>query len=263
MGAQAVLVECFFVFSFFPSKAMAKAMKKAGAMKAMKKAMKKAAAPAAAKPAKKGLLLQDLVGLVPDHSGDVVGLRRATRRVDKDDAALSNEGVVEGPGEEFVVRPVHGVAALEGDDINVVRKGLADFRRGFAGEIADWKVQAGDLTTHIVLTALGGDHERAGVLDLRCSVALQGLVSLVGQEFVGELNGGNVAVAILEEDFVTGLKILIVSVEHNRKTKDQTTGKSEIVNDMLISFLVHKSGKRRESTIHNELNIAELTRAQL
>merc|ERR1712194_754629 len=44
-----------FCVSCFPSRAMAKAMKKAGAMKAMKKAMKKAAAPAAAKPAKKAM----------------------------------------------------------------------------------------------------------------------------------------------------------------------------------------------------------------
>ena len=38
------------------------------------------------------LLLQNLVGIVSDRSGDIVGLYRAAGGTDKDDAVLTHEG---------------------------------------------------------------------------------------------------------------------------------------------------------------------------
>ena len=188
-----------------------------------------------------GLLLEDLVGLVPDVAGDVVGLGRAAGGVDEDDAALADEGIVEGPGEELVVGPVDGVAALEGDDVLVVGEGRADLLGGLAGEVADGEVEAGDLSAHVVLAALGGNHEGTGVLDGGGAVALEALERLVGLELVGELDGGNGAVAVLEEDRLAGLEVLVIGIEDDGEAEDEADRELHVLDDGLVGRLVHEA----------------------
>merc|ERR1719203_2281811 len=104
-----------------------------------------------------GLLLQNLVCLVTDNSGDVISLGRTACWVDKNNTIGTNERIIKGTCEEFVVSPVDGVTALEGDNINIIRKGLTDFRRCLTGEVTDGKVQAGDLSSHVVFSTFGGN----------------------------------------------------------------------------------------------------------
>mmetsp|Transcript_30548 Transcript_30548/g.56042 ORF Transcript_30548/g.56042 Transcript_30548/m.56042 type:complete len:322 (+) Transcript_30548:398-1363(+) len=211
-----------------------------------------------------GLLLQNLVGLVSNNSRNIIGLGRSARGVDKDHSVLADEGIIERTREKLVVSPVHGVTALEGDDIDVIGKGLTDLRGGLAREITHGKVQSGNFSSHVVLSTLGGNHERAGVLDLGRSVALQALVRLVGEELVGEFDRGDVAVSVLEEDLVSRLKILVVGIEDDGEAEDEAgVGEFDIVNDVLVGLLVHETVKGGEGSVHEELDIAELTGAQL
>ena len=211
-----------------------------------------------------GLLLEDLVGLVADVAGDVVGLGGAAGGMDEDDAALPDEGIVEGAGEELVVRPVDGVAALEGDDVLVVGEGGPDLLGGLAGEVADGDVEAGDLAAHVVLAALGGDHEGAGMLDGGGAVALEALEGLVGDVLVGELDGGDGAVAVLEEDGLAGLEVLGVGVEDDGQAEEEAgVGQFHVLHDVLVRGLVHEAGQGTEAAVHDELDVAKLAGSQL
>src|SRR6056300_1710535 len=101
------------------------------------------------------------------------------------------------------------------------------------------------------------------MLNFRGAVALVAFIGLVWQIFVSEFNSSNVAVSILHKNNIARLKILIVSIEDNWKSENESIGKSNIVNNMFISSLIHKSCQGRESTIHDKLNVTELTRAEL
>mmetsp|Transcript_38172 Transcript_38172/g.114130 ORF Transcript_38172/g.114130 Transcript_38172/m.114130 type:complete len:490 (-) Transcript_38172:172-1641(-) len=209
------------------------------------------------------LLLEDLVRLVPDVSGNVVGLGGAARRVDEDDSALADEGIVEGAGEELVVCPVDGVAALEGDDVGVLGEAGADLLGGLAGEIADGGVESRHLAAHVVAPALGGDHEGAGVLDGGGAVALEALHGLVGGVFVGELDGGDGAIAVLEEDGHSRLEVLVVRVEDDGDGEDGPVGEGHVLDDALVGLLVHETLDGGEAAVHDELDVAQLTGGQL
>mmetsp|Transcript_20789 Transcript_20789/g.47042 ORF Transcript_20789/g.47042 Transcript_20789/m.47042 type:complete len:313 (-) Transcript_20789:99-1037(-) len=209
------------------------------------------------------LLLQDLVGLVPDNSRDVVGLGGSASGVDEDDSVRAHQGVIKRTSEKLVVSAVHGVTALEGDDIDVVGEGLADLGGGTAREVADREVESCDLAAHVILAALGGNHERSRVLNLAGAVALLALVRLVGRVLVGELNSGNVAVSVLEEDDVSRLEVLVIRVEYNGQAEDKTVRKRDIVNDVLVRLFIHESSKGREATVHDQFDIAKLARREL
>mmetsp|Transcript_22550 Transcript_22550/g.40641 ORF Transcript_22550/g.40641 Transcript_22550/m.40641 type:complete len:321 (+) Transcript_22550:377-1339(+) len=210
-----------------------------------------------------GLLLQNLVGLVSDNSRDIIGLGRSAGGVNKNDSVLANEGIVERTREKLVVSPVHGVTALEGDDIDVIGKGLTDLGGGLAWEITHGKVQSGNFSSHVILSTLGSNHERAGVLDLGGSVALQAFVGLVGEELVGEFDRGDVAISVLEEDLVSRLKILVVGIEDDGEAEDEAGGEFDVVDDVLVGRFVHESVERGEGSVHEELDITKLTGAQL
>mmetsp|Transcript_13235 Transcript_13235/g.22520 ORF Transcript_13235/g.22520 Transcript_13235/m.22520 type:complete len:238 (-) Transcript_13235:43-756(-) len=154
---------------------------------------------------------------------------------------------------------VDGVTALEGNDIDVVGKTLTNLSRGTAREITNREVEAGDLSSHVVLTTLSGNHEGTRVLNGTGSVALEALQWLVGDVLVGELNSGDREVSLLEENSLSGLKILVIGIKNDRKSKDGSVGESHVLDDTLVLGLFHESSERRESTVHDELNIAELT----
>jgi hypothetical protein len=183
--------------------------------------------------------------------------------VNENDTSLSDILVVKGTGEELVVSTVHRVAALECNDINVVGEGLTDFLWGAAREVADWEVEAGDLSAHVVSTTLGGNHQTTRVLDLGSSVALEALQRLVREELVGEFNGSNWAVTVLEEDGHTWLEVLVISVENDRKSHEGSVSKGHVSNNRVVCFLVHETGQRGETSVHDELNVAKLTRGCL
>ena len=67
--------------------------------------------------------------------------------------------------EELVVGSMDGVAALEGDHVNVLGQLGADLGGGLAGELAHGHVETRDLPAAVVLASLGGDHEHSWVLD--------------------------------------------------------------------------------------------------
>ena len=109
-------------------------------------------------------LLENLVSLVPNSPRDVISLCRPAGGVNEDDRVVTEVGGVQGASEELVVGTVDGVSALEGDDILPCREHGPDLLGGTADEVTDGQVEAGDLSSHIVLAALGGDHEGARML---------------------------------------------------------------------------------------------------
>mmetsp|Transcript_18487 Transcript_18487/g.25436 ORF Transcript_18487/g.25436 Transcript_18487/m.25436 type:complete len:245 (-) Transcript_18487:275-1009(-) len=204
-------------------------------------------------------LLKDHIGLVSDISWDIISLCRTASGVNKDDTVLSNKGIIKSTGEEFVVRTVDGVPALEGNNILVIGKCFTDLGRCPAFKVTDWFVKTSDFSTHVVLSTLGGNHKSTWMLDCGGTVAFEALKRLIGGVFICEFNCGNGEVTILKKDGHTGLKVLRVGIKDNRKTKDKSTGKLNILNNVIVGCFVHESSEGRESAVGNKLNIAKLT----
>lgn len=122
------------------------------------------------------------------------------------------------PGEELVVRPVDGVAALEGDDVLPGGEGGADLLGGSALELADGQLEADDLSAEVVLAALHGDHLDGGVLDGRGAVAVLGLEDLVGHPLGLDLHGTDLLALVGEEHPVADLHVLRVGVVDDGQT---------------------------------------------
>mmetsp|Transcript_10450 Transcript_10450/g.25254 ORF Transcript_10450/g.25254 Transcript_10450/m.25254 type:complete len:426 (-) Transcript_10450:33-1310(-) len=210
-----------------------------------------------------GFFLENLVGLVTGGSWDIVGLGRSASRVDKNNTAFTDQRIVKSACEKFVVSTMDRVTALEGNDVLVIRKLVADLSGGLAGEVTDRSVQSGDLSSHVVLSTFGGNHQGSWVLQLRGSVALLALIDLVGDELVGELNSGNWKVSLLEKDGGSWLKIFIISIENDRKTENGSVRKRHVLNNAVVGGFVHESSQRRESSVHDKFDIAQLTFASL
>jgi len=210
-----------------------------------------------------GLLLEYLVSLITDNSWDIIGLGRSASGVYKYNSTLSYELIIKSTGEELIMGTVDGVTALEGNNILVLGESGTDLSRGLAWEITDGGVKSGNLSSHVITSTLGGNHEGSRVLNFGSSVTLEALKGLVGGELVSELNSGNWAVSVLKKNSHTGLKVLRVGIENNGKSEDKSIRKLHLLNNTLVSDLVHESGKGGESSVYNKLNVAKLTGGEL
>ena len=206
-----------------------------------------------------GFLLENLVGLVTDISGNVIGLGRSAGGVNKDNTVLTDKRIIQSTGEKLVVSTVDGVTALEGNDVNSLGKTLTNLSGGTAREVTDRGVESSDLSSHVVLSTLCGNHEGTRVLDGTGSVALEALKRLVGLVLVGQLNCGDGKVSLLEEDNVSGLEFFVISVENDGKAENGSVGESHGLDDALVLGLLHEAGEGGESSGHDELKVAKLT----
>jgi hypothetical protein len=179
--------------------------------------------------------------------------------VHKNDTALSDQRIIESTGEKLVVSTVDRVTALEGNDILVIRELGTDFGGGLAWEITGRKVQSSDLSSHVVLSTLGGNHQTSRVLQFRGSVDRTALHSLVGLVLVSELDSSNGEIALLEHNGGSRLKGLVIGIKNDGKTENGTIGKSGILHNAIVSGFVHESSNRRESTVHDKFDITKLT----
>jgi hypothetical protein len=179
--------------------------------------------------------------------------------VHKNDTALSDQRIIESTGEKLVVSTVDGVTALEGNDILVIRELGTDFGGGLAREITGRKVQSSDLSSHVVLSTLGSNHQTSRVLQFRGSVDRTALHSLVGLVLVSELDSSNGEIALLEHNGGSRLKGLVIGIKNDGKTENGTIGKSGILHNAIVSGFVHESSNRRESTVHDKFDITKLT----
>jgi hypothetical protein len=203
--------------------------------------------------------LEDFVSLVTDFTRDIIGLGRTTSRVDEHNSVLSDTVVIEGTSEKLIVSTVDRVTALKGDNILVIRETGANFLRSLAGKVTNGQVQTSDLTSHVVLSTFRGNHERTRVLNFGSTIALEALQRLIGEELVSELNRGNGAVSLLEENRGTRLQVLAVGIENNRKSKDGSIRKFHLLHNALVRGFVHESFNGRETPVHDKLDIAQLT----
>lgn len=126
------------------------------------------------------LLAKNLVGLVAHVPRDIVGLSRAAGGMHENLAVrLGNIWCIQGTGEELVVGPVDGVAALEGDNIAMGGQRGADLIRSLAREITHGVFDADDRATNVVVTTFHSDHLDARMLQRGGSVAKFRLLCLV------------------------------------------------------------------------------------
>jgi hypothetical protein len=211
-----------------------------------------------------GLLSKAHIGLVAHSARDVISLGGSAGRVHKNDTAGADLGSVQSAGEELVVSTVNGVSALESNNVDSTGEGRADLLRGAAVELTDGKVQSLDLTADIVGTTLSGNHENTGVLEGGDSVALEALVNLVGLVARINVENSDLPVAILQKNLLSGLHSLIVGVENNGQSHEQVgSRKTHLIHHVHVGLLIHESGQRREASVDDELNIAQLTIIEL
>ncbi len=109
---------------------------------------------------------------------------------------------------------------------------LADIGWGIAREVEPREVEPGDLSVRVVLAALDEKHEGAGVFDFGGSVALEAFVGLVEEILVGDLDGGDGTVAVLDPDLVTRLEVFVVGVEDDGETEDEAVREGNITTDL-------------------------------
>ena len=210
-----------------------------------------------------GLGLEHFVSLVPHSAVNVVGLGRAASRVHHHHAALAHVLGVERAGEELVVGAVHGVAALERDHVLVGRQLRADLLWGLARELAHGLVEALEGARHVVLAALEGHHEGAGVLERRGAVALLALQWLLRQVLALYHHGRHGQVALLEEHLVSRHERFVVGVKHHRQREEEATGEFHVLDHRKVGLFVHEAGQWRETTVADKLHVAHLPLVQL
>ena len=187
-----------------------------------------------------GFFLQHFISLVTDLTRNVIGLGRTARGVNQDDTAFSDKRVVKGTSEEFVVSTVNGVTALEGNNVLVGGEFGTDFVGGLAGEFTDGFVEAGNLSSHVVLSTFGGNHESTRVLDFGGTVALKAFHRLIRKVLVSQFNSGNGQFSLLEQDSGARHQALVVGIKDNRQTKDGSIGQFHVLDHMLVFSLFHE-----------------------
>mmetsp|Transcript_4775 Transcript_4775/g.10448 ORF Transcript_4775/g.10448 Transcript_4775/m.10448 type:complete len:367 (-) Transcript_4775:276-1376(-) len=203
-----------------------------------------------------GLLDEHLVRLVAHGAGDVLLLRRAARRVDEHDGVLGDVGRVERAREELVVGAVDGVAALEGDDVGVLRELGARLGRRLAREVAHRHLEALDRAADVVAAALHGHHAHAGVLNGGGAVALEALLGLVRGPLGGDSQEAHVRALVGEKHLGADVDRRVASVHHHREAEDEARWQLHLVDDAAVLLLGEESRERREAAVAEELDIA-------
>ena len=210
------------------------------------------------------LLGEHLVGVVADEAGDVVVLGRAHGGVHQANRALAHVLGVESAGEELVVRPVDGVAALEGDDVLALGEHGANRRGIGAREGARGHGETLNLAADVELAALHGDHGDAGVLDGGGAVAHLGLQRLVGLPLGLDGDHGDVLTLVLEQHLVANLGVLAVGVEDDGHAEEEVAaGQAHLLDAVGVHVLVHEALERAEATDGEKLDVARVPVGEL
>ena len=181
----------------------------------------------------------------------------------KYNTSLPHARIIKSTGEELVMSTVNRVTALECNNILILRKGSTDLSRGLAWEITNRCVKSSYLSSHVVLTTLGCNHEGSRVLNFGGSVTFEALKGLVGDEFIGELNSSNGVLSVLEENLHTRLKIFGIGIEYNGKSENKSIRKLHRLYNRFVRLFVHESSKGGESSVTDKLNITKLTGGKL
>mmetsp|Transcript_21849 Transcript_21849/g.28153 ORF Transcript_21849/g.28153 Transcript_21849/m.28153 type:complete len:219 (+) Transcript_21849:590-1246(+) len=181
----------------------------------------------------------------------------------ENNTTFSNLISIKSTSEQLIMSTVHGVTALEGNNILIIGQFGTNLGRSRTNKVTNRKVQSSNLTTHVILTTLGGNHEGTRMFELTGSIAVLALLHLVGSVLIGEFDDGNVTVSILNKSNVSRSKILIIGVKHDGKTEDESIGKFHVIHDTFVGGFVHESSQWRESTVHDKFYITELTRTGL
>mmetsp|Transcript_7158 Transcript_7158/g.25944 ORF Transcript_7158/g.25944 Transcript_7158/m.25944 type:complete len:411 (-) Transcript_7158:345-1577(-) len=211
----------------------------------------------------RGLLLEDLVGPVPDDARDVVVLGGAAGRVDQDHAVVPDVLGVQGPGEQLVVRLVHRVAALEGHDVDVGGEHGPHLGGGLAGEDPRGELQTVNLSSHVRASPLHGDHLDSRVLERGGAVALLRLQRLVGLVGGLDLHDGEVLAVVREQDLHSRGEGVVVGVHDDGKAEEQAAREPHGLHHGLVLLLVHEPLERGEPSDHQELHVAGVPVAEL
>mmetsp|Transcript_16062 Transcript_16062/g.39988 ORF Transcript_16062/g.39988 Transcript_16062/m.39988 type:complete len:408 (+) Transcript_16062:224-1447(+) len=210
-----------------------------------------------------GLRLEHLVRLVAHVAGDVVVLGGAAGGVHQAHAALAHVGRVQRADEQLVVRPVDGVAALEGQHVGVLGQGGTHLGGGGAGEHARGDLQPLHLAAQVVLAALHGNHLHSGVLQGGGAVHRLGLLDLVGEVLGLHVQGADVLALVGDQQLVADLDILAVGVKHDRDAQQQVVLEAHGVHDALVLLLVQEAGQGGEAANGQQLHIASIAIAGL
>mmetsp|Transcript_87061 Transcript_87061/g.173898 ORF Transcript_87061/g.173898 Transcript_87061/m.173898 type:complete len:413 (-) Transcript_87061:117-1355(-) len=205
-----------------------------------------------------GLLDEDLVRLVADGAGDVILLGRAAGRVHEHDGVVADVRGIERTREELVVRTVDGVAALEGDDVRVVRKRLTHLRRRGARELARRHAEALHCAANVILATLHRHHAHARMLNGASAVALDTLKRLVGRPLRLDGHDSHVGAVEFEQELLANLDAVVVGVHDDGQTEDVAIGQLEALNNAVVRVLVEEAGERREAAVAQQLDVARL-----
>ena len=206
---------------------------------------------------------QALVGGEAHLAGDVVLLGGATGGMHQHHRLAADVGGLEGPGEEFVVGPVDGVAALEGHHVLSRRQGGAHLGGSPAGEHPPRQGQALEAPAQVIATPLGGDHAHRRMLQGGGAVAAPGLHHLVGLPAALDGEHRQVLALIGQQQALTHRDLLVVGVEDDRQAEEQAAGGAVVRHHGLVILLMHEAAQGGEAPHDQQLDVAGIAVAAL
>ena len=170
------------------------------------------------------------------------------------------------------MRAVHGVAGLERDDLApaLLAKPPAQFRRRIAQQlevVVHRRLDAAQLAAHVDRPGAMLQEIDPGVMLVVGAEDAPRLGGLVGLPAVADLHGRDQhALRIAERDVIAILEPggeLAAHVEVDRDRPDDARGQPHVLQHRVVFAAVEVPVERREGAVQQQLEVAELPRAQV
>ena len=209
--------------------------------------------------------------LIAAHAGEVIhiaGFGHAHHRMDEQVGL----GFFRGAEGQFLVRAVQRVAGLEGH--NAAPAQLAEIGAQFVGRVAAGAeivmhglLDAGNRTAEVDLAGVVVQvvHRRMGII-VRAEHFF-GLAGFVGHPIVGDGHGcKDHALLVAQRDVLPRFERsgeVLAHVQSDRHRPQAAIGKAHVLDDAVVILLGQKALERVEAAIHQQFEIANLTRCQI
>ena len=198
---------------------------------------------------------QTFIGLETNGTRDVVLLSGTAGGMNEHHSVVTDVLCMQGTGEQFVVRAVNGVTALERHHVLTFGQACTHLSRGLAGEHPLGQSKTLEASTQIEALALHRDHPNRRVLNGGGAVAALGFSHFVGFPLVLHLEDGQVLTLVGEQQLVAHHHVIAVGVHHDRQAEQLASSQTMPTDHGVVVLLVHEATQGREATNTQQLHI--------